>query len=348
MRYAIDPALATAAERRDPDSFFQARHHYLEQRVGTAIDPDAAIRKYRRCVIIGDPGAGKTTLLKYLTLALADGKYPDLTDLPIYIALSAFVSSADRDILDYAARRAEECYAFPQTEGRSYMDTMLRDGKTILLLDALDETVVGEQPTQADASYQKAWDAIMHLASRYPEACIVVTARKAGYQQHRQLTGFTVVEVMDFRQKDIRQFVDNWFRCTQGGVSRTASANDLMTRLDRNPRIQALAANPLLLSLIVLVYEAQLDLPDRRAELYRECVEVLLAKWDAKRNIRRRRIFKPDQKRQLLAEVAWHFHQQGRRYFPEQELLTEIAHFLPALWAIRRRQPANTARVQPH
>ena len=72
-------------------------------------------------------------------------------------------------------------------------------------------------------------------------------------------------------------------------------------------------------------------MPDRRAELYRECVDVLLTKWDAKRNIRRRRNFKPDQKRQLLAEVAWHFHQQGRRYFPEQDLLTEIAHFLPAL-----------------
>ncbi len=277
VRYAIDPALATAAERRDPESFFQARHHYLEQRVGTAVDPDVAIRKYRRCVVVGDPGAGKTTLLKYLTLTLADGKYPDLSDLPIHVELNAFIYSEERDLLGYAARRWEERYAFPWTEARSYIDAMLRDGKAILLLDALDETVVGEQPAQAYASYQKAWDAIMHLAARYPQAYIVVTARKAGYQQHRPLDGFTVVEVTDFRQEDIRQFVDNWFRCTQE-VARVASANDLIARLDRNPRIQALAANPLLLSLIVLVYEAQLDLPDRRAELYRECVDVLLAK----------------------------------------------------------------------
>jgi hypothetical protein len=210
------------------------------------------------------------------------------------------------------------------------MDMMLKDGNAILLLDGLDETVVGEQSAQADASYQKAWDAIMRLAARYPQAYIVVTARKAGYKQHRSLDGFTVVEVMDFRQEDISQFINNWFRCTQE-IEQTASASDLIIRLDRNPRIQALAANPLLLSLIVLVYEAQLDLPDRRAELYRECVDVLLAKWDAKRNIRRRRAFKPDQKRQLLTEVAWYFHQQGLRYFPEEALLTEIAHFLPAL-----------------
>ena len=79
----------------------------------------------------------------------------------------------------------------------------------------------------------------------------------------------------------------------------------------------------------MLVYEAQLDLPDRRAEMYKECVDTLLTKWDAKRNIRRRREFKPEHKRQLLAELAWHFHLQGRRYFPESEVLAVIADFLP-------------------
>jgi hypothetical protein len=79
----------------------------------------------------------------------------------------------------------------------------------------------------------------------------------------------------------------------------------------------------------VLVYEAQLDLPDRRAEMYKECVDTLLTKWDAKRNIHRRREFKPEHKRQLLAELAWHFHLQGRRYFLESEVLTVIADFLP-------------------
>ena len=329
MLYHIDRTLAIASEQ-DPKSFLQAKHDYLEKRVVTAVDPDEAIRNHRCCVIVGDPGAGKTTLLKYLTLAIADGKYPGLSDLPIHVELSGFVYSIDQDILDYAARQWDERYRFPQAEARIYMDAMLKEGKAILLLDALDETVVGEYAAQAEASYQKAWDSIMHLATVYSQACIVVTARKAGYKYHQPLTKFRVVEVMDFRREDIRRFIDNWFRCTQGG-RQGVSADDLIARLDQNARIQTLAANPLLLSLIVLVYEAQLDLPHQRAQLYRECVEVLLVKWDAKRNVRRRRKFKSDQKRQLLAEVAWHFQQQGSRYFPEQDLLTEIAHFLPAL-----------------
>ncbi len=160
------------------------------------------------------------------------------------------------------------------------MDKMLRDGKALLLLDALDETAIGEQTEVADASYQRVCDAIMRATTRYPDAPIVVTARKAGYQRHMSLTGFTELEV---------------------------------------------------LSLIALVYEAQLDLPDRRADLYRRCVDVLLSEWDARRNIRRRREFKPEHKRQLLQELAWHFHRQGLRYFPEREMQAEIARFLPAL-----------------
>ena len=41
--------------------------------------------------------------------------------------------------------------------------------------------------------------------------------------------------------------------------------------------------------------------------------------------------FKPEYKRQLLEEVAWHFHNQGRRYLPQSELLQIIADFLPVV-----------------
>lgn len=30
---------------------------------------------------------------------------------------------------------------------------------------------------------------------------------------------------------------------------------------------------------MVIVYEDQLDLPERRAELYKQCVDTLLTKW---------------------------------------------------------------------
>jgi HEAT repeat protein len=330
LRYDVDPLLSAAELQRDPNALLQAGRTYLERRVSSAIDPDAAIRKYKRCVIVGDPGAGKTTLLKFLALKAADNALKDLPDLPVHVELSAFAGSEYQDLLDFAAYVWDERYAFIKADARAYMGEMLKAGKALLLLDALDETVIGEKPEVAEASYQRVSEAIIRVATRYPDAPMVVTARKAGYQQRAPLIGFTELEVIDFRPGDIEQFVTKWFACYHD-PQKDANAVDLNGRLARTPRIQALAANPLLLSLIVLVYEAQLDLPDRRAELYKRCVEVLLSAWDARRNIRRRREFKPEHKKQLLTELAWHFHQQGRRYMPEHEVLAQIAHFLPAV-----------------
>ncbi|GAC1652075.1 MAG: hypothetical protein NVS4B12_23280 [Ktedonobacteraceae bacterium] len=328
LSYELDPTIRRAETQRDPNALLLAGFRYLEKRVSNAIDPDEAIRTYKRCIIVGDPGAGKTTLLKYLTLKSADNVLVGLPNLPIRIELNAFVSSGYLDLLDFAASEWDERYGFPKNDARASIEERLKEGSALLLLDALDETVIGETADAAETSYQRVANTIMQVATRYTQVPIVVTARKAGYHQRVPLLGFTELEVLDFRLEDMQLFVTNWFDCYHDALKH-ANGVELNTKLERNPRIQALGANPLLLSLIVLVYEAQLDLPDRRADLYKRCVDTLLTEWDAKRNIRRRREFKPEHKRQLLTEIAWYFHVQGRRYFPEAELLTVIADFLP-------------------
>ena len=314
----------------DPNALLKLGQKRLEQRTSTALTPEEALRKYKRCVIVGDPGAGKSTLLKYLVLRSADGHLPDLPAFPIHIELQAFATSDQRDLLAFSAAVWQERYGFPHKEALDALQTALRDGRALLLLDALDETATGATKEQADASYVQVSQKITDLATRYPQAPLVVSVRKAGYYQHVRLPGFTEVEVLDFSPDDSSQFIQRWF-AVHPDTKKRNHAPDLIARLERNPRIQALAANPLLLTLIVLVYEDQFDLPERRAELYRQCVEILLTKWDTSRNIRRRRAFKPEHKRQLLEEIAWHFHQQGQRYFPEPELLECIATFLPAV-----------------
>jgi GTPase SAR1 family protein len=328
--YELDPALQAAEHQGDPNVLLRLSQLRLEKRSSTSLAPEEALRTYKHCVVVGDPGVGKTTLLKYLTLQSVGQQLKDLPDLPIHIELNAFASSGHRDLLEFAAAIWEERYGFPKVEALDYMQTQLLEGKALLLLDALDETVAGLTKEQAEESYTQASKAITDAATRYHQAPIVVTARKAGYHQRTRLVDFTELEVLDFRPEDIKQFVMRWFTCHPDPQKR-GNAAELTTKLERNPRMHALAANPLLLSLIVIVYEDQLDLPERRAELYKQCVDTLLTKWDASRNIRRLRAFKPEHKRQLLEEVAWHFHLLGQRYFPDHELLNVIATFLPAV-----------------
>jgi predicted NACHT family NTPase len=263
--YELDPALLTAERERDPNILLKMTQKYLESRSSSALDPDEAIRRFRHCVVVGDPGAGKTTLLKYLALRSAEKQLPGLPDLPIHISLNDFVNSEHRDLLDFAAKTWDERYGFPKVDARAYMENRLEQGQALLLLDALDETVVGSTNQEAEDSYKRVTSAIVHAKTRYNQSPIVVTARKAGYHAHSPLVGFTEVEVLDFRQEDIEQFIMKWFTSYQD-PRKQGSAADLNDRLKRSPRIQALAANPLLLSLIVLVYQAQLELPDRRAQ----------------------------------------------------------------------------------
>jgi predicted NACHT family NTPase len=247
-----------------------------------------------------------------------------------HIVLGEFAYSGKQDLIDFAAAHWDERYGFPEDEVHDYMKKYLEDGSAILLLDALDETVIGESEAIANESYRRVLNAIDQVATRYHKVPIVVTARKAGYQRRTRLKGFTELEVLDFRPEEIKQFITNWFGCSPT-PRRTATADDLNTRLEHNPRMQSLAANPLLLSLIVMVYEMNQDLPENRAKLYERCTTTLLEQWDASRDIRRRRAFRTEHKHQLLTEIVWHFHCKGQRYSSEDDLLALIADFLPTV-----------------
>ncbi|MEO6892813.1 MAG: NACHT domain-containing protein [Ktedonobacteraceae bacterium] len=321
--------LKEATGERDPNSLLRTQQRRVESRASAAVDPAEAVNTYRRCVIVGDPGAGKTTLLKYLALKAVNGQLPDLPTLPIHIELNAFAGSGQADLLAFAAATWEERYGFPKAQAHSFMEQHLNAGGAMLLLDALDETVIGTTVEEAEASYRRVSSAILAAATRYPRAPVVVTARKAGYYQRPRLAGFTELETLEFRPQDIWQFIEKWFE--QHTTRRQTSAADLNERLQRQPRMLSLAANPLLLSLIVIVYEDFQALPDSPAHLYTRCMETLLGKWDSGRDVTRNRQFSPDHKRQLLEEVAWHFHNQRLRYFPAEELLALIAGFLAAL-----------------
>ena len=313
-----------------PHAMLRGSQRRSERLAHIALAPEQALSMYRRCVFVGDPGAGKTTLLKYLTLQSIDHQLKGLPDLPIYIELPAFARSGHRDLLEFASADWEERYGFPQEEALDYMREKLQDGDALLLLDGLDETGVETTKEPSEKASHQISRAITDAATRYQHALIVVTARKEGSHQHTHLAGFAELEVLGFRSEEIKQCVERWF-VSHPDPSRRGNASELIAKLERTPRMQALAANPLLLSMILIVYEDRLVLPERRADLYEQCVDILLTKWNASRTLRPMPAFQPEHQRHLLEEVAWHFHQQGQRCFPERELLEVIAAFLPAI-----------------
>ncbi|HEY9798338.1 MAG TPA: NACHT domain-containing protein [Leptolyngbyaceae cyanobacterium] len=296
---------------------FQGR---LAQQAATAMSPEEALNQFKRITVLGEPGAGKTTILRHLAVKMANGALPNLPDLPVYVELRSFVESGMEDLLDFVVSNCAKPYNFPD---RSYLEKKLNDGEAALLLDGLDEVLGGKSPEEAKQVYSRLAQVIAVLAIEFSNAPIAVTCRRAGWQGLRE-GGFCTLEVLDFDESQIQEFVNNWFK------SDPSKAKGLQQELEKNLRMKTLAANPLILSLMAIVYGRELKLPERRFELYQHCVEVLLEEWDSEpnRGIQRLNQFTPTQMQNLLIEVAWYFHLQGKGYFREAELLGQLPSFL--------------------
>ncbi len=317
-------------QSNDPHALMRANRRTVEKRARIAFAPEHELYMYKQCVIVGAPGTGKTTLLKYLTLQAIDQQLKGLPDLPIHVELPAFARSGHRDLLAFAAAVWEERYGFPQAQALDYIQKQLQDGDALLLLDGFDEMGAETPQEPAENASHQISKAITDVAARYRQAPIVVTARKADSHQRTRLAGFAELEVLDVRSEESKQFVERWF-ASHPDPSRRGNAPEFHAKLERTPHMQALAVNPLLLSLMLIVYEERRDLPERRAALYDQYVDILLTQWDASRTSRHMQAFKPEHHRQLLEAVAWHFHQQGQCSFPERALLEVIAACLSAI-----------------
>ena len=309
-----------------------------------AMLPEEALLRFRRLAVLGAPGAGKTTMLKYLTLLAAQGKLEDLPDFPIFVPLGYFAAVSQVNLLDFVIGEIEARCGFPGPcperveELRPYLEERLEKGSVLFLLDGLDEASVGGPPStggikRTEDTYRHVVGQINVLAARYPDCPMVVTAT-TNFERRESWKGllaasFHTLEVLGFDGDDIQRFIVNWFGA---GSDR---AQGLKGALSQNPRMRALAANPLLLSLMAFAFERDGELPEGRAGLYRRGLELLLGTADGEI------LTDPEHKCSLLEEVALHSHLRRVLLFPEDELREVVAGYLPTVLMVRQAHHAG-------
>lgn len=237
-----------------------------------------AVQTYKKLIILGKPGAGKTTFLKYLAIQCNEAKFePDC--LPIFITLKDFAESQDHpSLLTYIVTSAG--YDLPvETNNSEFLDGLnqiLVAGKTLLLLDGLDEV--------RSEDHQRVIKEIRTFSERFWQNQFVMTCRIAAWDY--VFEKFTEVEVADFDEAQIAAFAAKWFH------AKAVKPEQFLNQLRQHPRILQLAVSPLLLTLICLAFEESGSFPHSRSELYKEGIDALLRKWDAKRGIQRDQVYK--------------------------------------------------------
>lgn len=324
------------------------------------VSVNEALAAERRLVILGDPGSGKTTLLRYLALLYArdaaeqSGQVRQRLGLdeggllPILIPprrLGAFLK-ARRPTDDGTGGHVllfQHLRAMLQAErielAVDFFDPYLESGRAVILLDGLDE-VAGPELRRRVARMVEAFTAA------YPDCRYVVTSRIVGYTGAARLgEGYVTTTVRDFTDADIAQFLRNWHLAVAlgqlgaGESAQTYAENQtqqLLTAIQSNERIRELAINPLLLTVIALVHRDRVKLPDRRAELYAETVDVLLGKWDEARGVQEVAIlpdrpFDTGDKRLLLQQVALTMHAAEQKEIAVEDLRRVLGDYFQGL-----------------
>jgi hypothetical protein len=261
----------------------------------------------KRIFILGKPGAGKTTFLKYLTVQAAKG---EIDRTPIFVSLKEWADSG-MELMDFLVKQFDIC-DFP--EAILFVEHILSKGHAIVLFDGLDE--VNQEGNQRAIMINDLRD----FSNKYFDTQCLITCRVAATEY--TFERFVYVEIADFTDKQVKTFVKKWFK---GSRKKLTLFNEAFNRTE-NIRLQELARTPLLLSLICLSFDATLDIPQRRAEIYEEAVEALLKKWDTSRSIKRDEIYRGlslGRKRQMFARIAAQTFQDGE-YFLQQEKLSKL------------------------
>lgn len=286
-----------------------------------------AVEIYSKLRVLGKPGTGKTTFLQHLAIRCNQSSFA-ANRVPTFVSLRDFAdesrAAGEVNLLSYIF----EDFRTSGISDLSVLETLLQEGRVLLLLDGLDEVLA--QDCRAVVNE------IRRLSEKYQKNLFVVTCRTAA--KTLNLRRFTDVEMAPFGQDQIVEFAQKWFTALKKNTFQTGQEQAVQfvqqLGLSENAPFRRLSITPLFLHLACWVFHHQGKFPSKRAEFYKQCLELLLSKWDETKGIERDEMyhgFLLPQKLKLLSQVATITFEQGNYFFERQAIEQHIGDYIRSL-----------------
>jgi predicted NACHT family NTPase len=277
-----------------------------------------AVETHSKLRVLGKPGVGKTTFLQHLAIKCNQGKFAQ-NQVPMFIFLRDFAEES-RNIKEFNLFNYI-CKLFIASEitNPSTVETLLKGGRFLLLLDGLDE-VLNQDIGAVIREIRK-------FSDKYHRNRFITSCRTAA--QKLQMRGFTDVEIAPFTQEQITTFANKWFitltkTTTQSGLDQSAQFIEKL-ELPENWQFRQLVVTPLFLHLACWVFQGEGKFPTKRKDFYKQGLDLLLGKWDEARGVERDNTYREfllPQKLRLLSKLAAVTFEKGQ-YFFEQRIIEQ-------------------------
>jgi predicted NACHT family NTPase len=288
-----------------------------------------AVSRYSKLMVLGKPGSGKTTFLQWVAIKCNLGEF-QLNRVPIFIRLKNFADDTRRNdsefrLLNYISEDFVSCGA-----DKSVIETILTQGKALILLDGLDEV--------SEEDDNEVIPQIRRFIEKYFKNQYIITCRIAAQNYRFTQEKFTDVEVADFKSEQVEAFAKKWFVAVAKNDREKgeATARQFIEKLSQpeNQQILELAVTPILLNLACLVCKEKGEFPSKRSKLYEQGLDILLVRWDESRRITREDAdpnLSLEHKIELLSQIAAITFEKSHYFFEQSEVEQCIADYLRSL-----------------
>jgi len=246
-----------------------------------------------RLVFLGKPGAGKSTFIKYLIL----NNLTQTKSIPLRIGLKDYdtylESNRKNNIIDYILDDLNKRFQTRKLNRDNVSDIFQKES-FIFYFDGLDEVFSEEKRSQIR-------DEIENFGHNYENSKIIVTSRIVGYKDSPFDSNiFSTLIINDFNEEQINEYVDNWFE---------VDIKDNVIRLEYFEKFQTerasigddLLSNPLMLSIILILFTRGFSIPSSRLAIYQSCTETLVDKWEDQKELN----IEIPKKSQAIAHLAY-------------------------------------------